>query len=319
MTSPTNRNIAIFDIGSNAVRMTLYRLGKGSIEVVTKAVELCEMGRPHSVPNTLYPPGVDKAYKALGHFNQIIRKPQSRADGVVAVATEAIRSATDGPTFIKRLNDDLGLSVQIITPVDEGRYGAQGVLYSLPHADGLVADLGGGSLQITRVGSGVIGETTSLPLGTLRALDHRDNLETWLEPHWPKIPPALQKADHLYVIGGSWRALAKLYMARSGADTRDVQGLALDAHKLAALSGFLTKQPLETLRPSLVNDYHLEAARVDSMVVAAPMLLHLIKATGATKITVSSAGVRDGLIRAVALGTLTPAPVPTRARQTSIT
>ena len=311
-TNQTDKNtVAVFDIGSNAVRLTVYRTAaQQGIETLIKQVELCEMGRAHSKPGYLYPQGADRAIKAIDRYCQTIRAPQTKCDGVVAVATEAIRSAQDGPDFIRNIQQKFGLNVRILNEEDEGKFGARGVLYENPQANGIVADLGGGSMQLTRVQNGEIHDTCSMPLGTLKMIAHTDSIDGYIDQQFGKILPSLAAADNLYIIGGSWRSLAKLYTTRAGGDPRDVDGMSLDPDKIRSLTGWLHASPAPDIHRQLTQDYHLEKSRAEGLPFAAHLLVRLIDRLDAQNLTVSSAGVRDGILQSVISGAITPDPVP---------
>lgn len=308
MTQTTNNALAIFDIGSNAVRLTVYNRETGAI--MHKAVELCEMGRLDPVTHALYPPGATLALKTLDRFCQMVRNPTFHVTGVVAVATEAVRRATDGAAFIQKIKTDLGLDITILSEQDEGVYGARGVLAHTPNTDGVVADLGGGSLQLTRVVGGDATTTHSMPLGTLRLLERPDNANTWVDHELASLPETLVPAHHVVVIGGSWRSLAKLYLARAGVQRTDVDGLDLELDKTRALVAWLNDVPRSEMMAILTDDYHLEPRRAEVLPVAGNMLLRLLDRLTVDRLTVSSAGIRDGIFQAVQSVTLVPGPVP---------
>ncbi len=303
--------LAIFDIGSNAVRLTVYRQNaSGKLDITTKAVELCELGRLNPATNTLYPEGVTNAIKTIDRFCQMVRNPSLQVAGIIAVATEAIRRASDGPAFISRIKSEFDLDVQILSEHDEGVYGARGVLQGIPDADGIVADLGGGSLQLTRVSAGKIGATFSMPIGTLRLLSMTSAMGEIIDTHLLTRPDNLNSTDTLYVIGGSWRSLAKLYQTRAGEKAGDVQGMALDPRPVQNMVTWLTDRPRAEMTAILTEDYHLEPKRAEGLGVAGIVLTHIITQLKLQTITVSSAGIRDGLVQAVLDGSLIPHPVP---------
>lgn len=309
LTEPVPATVAIFDIGSNAVRLTAHRISAGRAEQVIKEVTLCEMGRPHARTGYLYPEGVKRAYSTLQHYSRMIRDPRHPCTGVVAVATDAIRRATDGPEFMRRVHDDFGINIRILSEEEEGRFGAHGVLLKIPGADGIVADMGGGSLQLTRVGNGAVGTTCSRPLGALRLLAVHDQLDAEIDRQLADIPDDLRESDTLYVIGGSWRSLAKLYLARAQLTTKDVQGVELAPDKIRSIATALLTPPVQLGQATLMADYGVEKSRAELMPFAAHLLVRLIDMLGADRIVVSTAGVRDGILQAVIDGQLPPDPL----------
>ena len=90
---------------------------------------------------------------------------------VHAVATAAAREAKNGPAFIAQAKDALGCKINILSGKKEARYAALGVLTGIPEANGIVGDLGGGSLELVEIIDGEIGDGVTLPLGSLRLID----------------------------------------------------------------------------------------------------------------------------------------------------
>ena len=314
MTAETEKTavqtIAVFDVGSNAVRLTIYRARLyGAPVILAKAVELCELGRQHAGGNTLYPQGREKTIETLGRYCQMIRSPQYGCTGYVAVATEAIRRAEDGAEFVDMIREKFGLTVRILSDDEEGIYGAHGVLSDLPDADGLVADLGGGSLQISRITHGRAHETFSMKLGTLCLLGAGDSYQEMFQAAAVSLPAGFSRTDTLYIIGGSWRSFAKLYLMRAGEDPREVQGIHLDPDKIRAISGWLLDD-MEHICQTLQTDYHMEHGRAESMSQAAFLLTYIVDLVGAKTVIVSSAGLRDGLLQAVLAGTIAIDSIP---------
>jgi exopolyphosphatase/guanosine-5'-triphosphate,3'-diphosphate pyrophosphatase len=305
-----NPTLAIFDIGSNAVRLTIYNRGTGA--VVKKEAELCELGRLDPETQALYPSGVQRAMKTLDRFCQMVRNPVLHVTGVVAVATEAVRRASNGADFVSNIKSTLGLDIVILPEQDEGVYGARGVLAHHPSGDGVVADLGGGSLQLTRVAGGQVIATHSMPIGTLRLMGaatdvmRADMVETALAT----LPASIAGAPQIYVIGGSWRSLAKLYFMRAGAGLMDVNGQDLAADKLRALVTWLNAVPVPEMIATLTDDYQMDPRRAEVLPVAGRVLVRVMDELGVHQLTVSSAGIRDGVFQAVQSGALAPSPVP---------
>ena len=136
-----------------------------------------------------------------------------------ALGTAAVRDARDGAAFAKALEKRCDIKVQVLTGKQEARRSALGVLCGIPDADGLVADLGGGSLELVQVGDGDIGEHTTMPLGLLRLTEASDGdrgraisiINKALDKHkW-----IVRGKDHtLYAVGGAWRSLARVCIAQ---------------------------------------------------------------------------------------------------------
>lgn len=304
--------IAVFDIGSNAVRLSIYRLHGHQVTIAYKDVALCEMGRDLDRTGQLYPQGAQGAFAVLRRYVQLIRPGGAQAcQGHIAFATEAVRRAGDGPDFLARLKQELHLPVRVLSEEEEGVLGARGVLRELPQACGIVADLGGGSLQLTRVGDplGTVGDTFSMPLGTLRMLAAGEALDPYIQTHLAQVPPTLNQCDTLYVIGGSWRSFAKLYLARAQQNAREVQGVSLSPAHIGAMTQNLSGPAPGLTAAMLMNEYGLEQSRAQLMPHAAQLLTRLTHMLQAREVIVSTAGVRDGVIQGLIDGSITADPL----------
>ena len=207
--SGNRANRAIIDIGSNTVRLVLYGGSPRAPVVLFNEKVAARLGREIAETGRLAYAAVESAMGGLRRYALVLA--ELKIDTVDVVATAAVREAANGSHFVTMV-EALGFSVRILSGEDEARISASGVLGAFPGAHGVVADLGGGSLELAMVAEGGSGLGTSLPLGTLRLPDHRgaDQRETSAN-----LQKMLQSADWiqhvegaLYLVGGTWRAMA---------------------------------------------------------------------------------------------------------------
>src|SRR5690606_5629552 len=135
---------------------------------------------------------------------------------VAILATAATRDASDGAAFLSQVEEIFGRRVRQLKGNEEAKLAAFGVICGLPDADGVAADLGGGSLELAEVADGNVARHGSLPLGPLRlrashgadrAALQRAVDETLGSFGWT----GSMKERSLYLVGGAWRALARLH------------------------------------------------------------------------------------------------------------
>src|SRR6201996_3385140 len=148
--------IAIVDIGSNSVRLVVYEAQTRVAATLQNEKSICAIGRDMVTTGRLHAEGCAAALEALSRFRMM-------ADGLKvehrdAVATAAARDASNGAEFIARAERAWGGPVRILAGEDEARIAAEGVVAGIPDADGLVADLGGGSLDMVSVKAGKTGD-----------------------------------------------------------------------------------------------------------------------------------------------------------------
>jgi len=144
-----SRQAAVIDVGSNSVRLVIYRLEGRAIWTVYNEKALAGLGRDMADTGRLSPEGVEVAVGALRRFRAILQ--DWAPDDVIAVATAAVREAEDGPAFAEFIRTELGLPLRVLTGEEEAYFAAAGVLAGHPAARGLVGDLGGSSLELVRL------------------------------------------------------------------------------------------------------------------------------------------------------------------------
>lgn len=197
------RDVAAIDIGSNSVRLVLYRLEGRAIWTVFNEKVLAGLGRDLASTGRLSVEGAAQALTALKRFAAVIEGVQPAHTFVAATA--AVREAEDGRDFCDRVAAETGLRIRVLSGEEEARYAALGVLAGIPHADGVVGDLGGSSLELVRLTKGEVGRGATLPLGPFALTDasgfDADRLRGTIADRLGTAGDF--KADTLYAVGGA--------------------------------------------------------------------------------------------------------------------
>jgi exopolyphosphatase/guanosine-5'-triphosphate,3'-diphosphate pyrophosphatase len=295
------REVAIVDIGSNSVRLVTYDdLDRAPIPSFNEK-SLCALGNGVSLTGKLPKQGVEKALVALRRFRLLI--DIMGIDDVHVIATAAVRDASNGPEFVAAAREALGgRDVTLLSGPREAKLSAYGVLMGLNEPDGVVGDLGGGSLELIDVGgpglgtSGV-GEGTSLPLGGLALMDASSRS--------PKaaskiVREALARCDVLdglegrtfYAVGGTWRALAKLHMGQRNYPLMVMHGYSIPARDASALTDLVERMDTETV----LGIESVNAARRPLLAYGAVVLDELMRRAKPKDVVISTYGVREGLL-----------------------
>ncbi len=284
--------VGIIDIGSNSVRFVAYG-GTPRVpshlfnEKVTAA-----LGRSIEQDGALDPESSDRALKAIARFRQLGRDMGLKV--VHTVATAAVREASNGPDFLKQVAA-LGLKPRIVPGDEEAALSGLGVLSAIPDARGVVADLGGGSLELVQVGNGGLGEGVSLPLGVLRVGDSptRKGMAAAIRKgvRGTALDSAL-KSKSLYLVGGSFRALARLDLHEMDHPLPIVHGHRLSLERVAALERIIaTTAPAELKERS-----GLSSSRLGALPAATVILDAMFDVFAPAEVVVSSFGLREGLL-----------------------
>lgn len=290
---PSSRQAAVIDVGSNSVRLVIYRLDGRAIWTVYNEKALAGLGRDLPSTGRLSPDGVEIALTAIRRFRALL--DGWRAEDVTAAATAAVREAADGPAFLKRVREETGLTVRVLTGGEEAHYGAMGVIAGQPDAEGVVGDLGGSSLELIRLGGASPEGGASLPLGPFalgapRQIDGdrtRRLIDAALAPHGEDFA-----TRHFHAVGGAWRNLALFQMELANYPLHVAHQYELSRADALDVSRLVGRQS----RTSLERMQGLSKKRVETLPYAAVVLEALIERLGVERVTVSAFGVREGLL-----------------------
>ncbi|WNO52551.1 Ppx/GppA family phosphatase [Stakelama saccharophila] len=285
---------AIIDIGSNSIRLVVYGGPCRAPSVLFNEKVLAGLGRGLSEGGAIAPEALAIAKPALARFAALAREME--VDAVHAVATAAVRDASNGEELTGYCRK-LGLEVRLLSGVEEATAAGRGVLSAIPGADGIVGDLGGGSLELVRLRGGAVGECASFPLGVLRIAALRERGKKALERHargllgdagWRGAGAGLP----FYLVGGSWRALARLDMHVSNYPLPVIHGYSMPIDHIPRLQRVIA----DTAGGELKAIPHLSSGRVPMLGDAAALLSILLADLGSDRTIVSAFGLREGLL-----------------------
>lgn len=284
---------AVVDIGSNSVRLVVYRLEDGAPWTVFNEKVQAGLGRDLAATGRLSPEGAERALAALRRFAALIKA--ARPDVVIAAATAAVREAEDGPAFQARAAAETGLSVQVLSGEEEAAFAARGVMAGIPDAEGVVGDLGGASLELTRVAAGVADRGITLPLGPFALADAGKAFDP--DRTRRRIAARLEAAEGfeaavLYAVGGAWRSLAQVHMSRIDYPLHIVHQYEIAARPMLETARLVARQS----PASLEKWPGLSRRRAETLPHAALVLEGLIERLGLERVVLSAWGVREGLL-----------------------
>ena len=173
-------SVAVIDIGSNSVRLVVYETMARSLVTIFNEKALCGLGREVQSTGLLAEDAVTKALTALRRFRALCLIQQ--VGRVFAIATAACRDARNGPDFIAKAERICGADIEILSGPREAKLSALGVVSGIHNPNGVVGDLGGGSLELidvhgSRVSSGAVPSECCSPArsqsGSLHAAGYR--------------------------------------------------------------------------------------------------------------------------------------------------
>jgi exopolyphosphatase / guanosine-5'-triphosphate,3'-diphosphate pyrophosphatase len=288
-------SVAVIDIGSNSVRLVVYESLSRSLVSVFNEKALCGLGREVQSTGLLAADAVAKALTALRRFRALCRI--QKVGRVYAIATAACRDASNGADFIAKAERICGVPISILSGPREAKLSALGVISGIHNPDGIVGDLGGGSLELIDVRGNRVRSGVTLPLGSLALQDssHKSLKRAETIVHNAIMGVDLLKGGRgrtFYAVGGTWRALARIHIVQSAYPLKVMHGYSIPAAE--ALDFALRLRRLAATN-RLADIEVVSDARRPLLTYAALVLEHVIRVARPRTIVFSTFGVREGL------------------------
>jgi exopolyphosphatase / guanosine-5'-triphosphate,3'-diphosphate pyrophosphatase len=292
-------SVAVIDIGSNSVRLVVYESMTRSLVSIFNEKTLCGLGREVQSTGLLAPDAVAKALTSLRRFRALCRV--MKVGRVYAIATAACRDATNGPDFIAKAERICGVRIAILSGPREAKLSALGVVSGIHNPDGIVGDLGGGSLELIDVKGNRVRRGVTLPLGSLALQDasHKSlkRAERIVKADLSGIAPLKAgRGRAFYAVGGTWRALARIHIIQSGYPLRVMHDYSIPA---ADALDFVRRLRRLAAANMLANIEVVAEARQPLLTYAALVLEYIIRVAKPKTIVFSTFGVREGLLYAM--------------------
>jgi exopolyphosphatase/guanosine-5'-triphosphate,3'-diphosphate pyrophosphatase len=286
----------VIDIGSNSVRLVVYAAMERSLVSIFNEKTLCGLGREVQSTGLLAPDAVSKALTSLRRFRALCRV--MKVGRIYAIATAACRDASNGPEFITRAERICGVRIEILSGPREAKLSALGVVSGVHRPDGIVGDLGGGSLELIDVRGNRVRQGVTLPLGSLAL---QDTSHKSLKRAERIVKGELTEIDQLkagrgrtfYAVGGTWRALARIHIIQSGYPLQVMHGYSIPAADALDFARRLRQLVAADL---LANIEAVSEARRPLLAYAALVLEYIIRTAKPKTVVFSTYGVREGLL-----------------------
>jgi exopolyphosphatase/guanosine-5'-triphosphate,3'-diphosphate pyrophosphatase len=287
--------VGVIDIGSNSVRLLVYEgLTRSPTPIFNEKV-LAGLGREVQTTGLLTEDAVEKALAALRRFRALCHRLDVAPLWVIATA--ACRDAKNGKSFVTEAERICGTKVDVLSGKREAELSALGVVSGFHKPDGIVGDLGGGSLELTEVHGHRVKPGVTLPLGGLALQDISSKSIKKAEKFVRKALEDIRlledgKGRTFYAVGGTWRALARLHMWQTGYPLHVMHGYVMPAKEAFDFSSLVHRVDPETLsRVEVVTD-----ARRPLLAYAALVLENVVRIARPREVVISALGVREGLL-----------------------
>ena len=286
--------VGVVDVGSNSVRMVVFDGAARSPAYFFNEKVMAGLGTGLAETGCLSPRGRIRAMAALRRFQGLAEA--MGLEPLTAVATAAVREAEDGPEFCDEVLRETGLKLWVIAGEEEARLSAQGVLLGWPGAYGLACDLGGASMELAELRDGVVGKRLSSQLGPQRlrvVKGGKKGLSRFLKQRVGALAGSMgPQRDRLFLVGGSWRAIARIDMDRRGYPLAALHEYRMSRKAVYRTIEFIEESDLEELRIRV----RLGEGRMELLPLAAQLLKHLVREFKPYDIAVSSYGIREGML-----------------------
>jgi exopolyphosphatase/guanosine-5'-triphosphate,3'-diphosphate pyrophosphatase len=287
--------IGVVDVGSNSVRLVVFDGAARSPAYFFNEKIMCELGAGLSETGQLNPLGRKRAVAAIRRFAAL-------ADGMgipplTAVATAAVREASDGPDFRAEVERVTGVKLWVIDGKEEARLSAQGVLLGWPGSYGLVCDIGGSSMELADLADGRVGQRVTSPLGPLKLREVKGGKKA-VKAHIKAVIADLhtemgnETGKRLFLVGGSWRAIARVDMERRGYPLTVLHEYRMNKRAVNATADYIAHADMVELG----NRVSTSNARLSLVPLAVLVLKELVRVFKPKDIAISSYGIREGML-----------------------
>ena len=286
--------VGVVDVGSNSVRLVVFDGAARSPAYFFNEKVMCGLGAGMSETGRLNPDGRERALKALKRFAHLAKG--MGAAPLTSVATAAVREAEDGPAFREEVLRETGLRLWVIDGAEEARLSAQGVLLGWPGSYGLVCDIGGSSMELAELQNGEVGKCVTSPLGPLRLATMKGGKSARRKSIKAEIAALKEQmgeqSDRLFLVGGSWRAFARIDMVRRSYPLAVLHEYRMTRKDVRETASLIAKSDMDELR----RQAGISETRAALLPLAAPVLTALVDAFKPHDIAVSSYGIREGML-----------------------
>ena len=285
---------AVVDLGSNSVRLVVFEGAARNPVVIFNEKAVLRLGRGLQATGRIADETVAQTLTVMNRYHALARA--MRVDALEVLATSAVRDATNGPDLVAELSRRMpGVPIRVLPGEQEAELSAEGVLCGNPTADGILADIGGGSLELVRLAAGRMEQEATLRLGVIRLAERAGNdvarARALAEADLADIPWVSEAAGRdLYAVGGGFRALAHIHMAYTSYPLVMVHHYTIEreaARELTELIASASRRSLERIPGA-------PRRRLDDLPFAAVVLRRVLRLSGARRVVFSASGLREG-------------------------
>jgi exopolyphosphatase/guanosine-5'-triphosphate,3'-diphosphate pyrophosphatase len=287
--------VGVIDVGSNSVRLVVFDGAARSPAYFYNEKIMCALGAGLSQTGHLNPEGRKRALSAIRRFAALAEG--MGIPGLTAVATAAVREASDGADFREEVLRETGIKIWIINGKEEARLSAQGVLLGWPGSYGLVCDIGGSSMELADLADGRVGQRLTSALGPLKLREikgGRKAVKAYVRETMAQLHDEMgnETGMRLFLVGGSWRAIARVDMERRSYPLTVLHEYRMSSRQISKTAEYIRKSDLEDLR----GRCNISESRMSLVPLASIVLKELMRTFKPKDVAISSYGIREGML-----------------------
>ncbi len=287
--------VGVIDVGSNSVRLVVFDGAARSPAYFYNEKIMCALGAGLSQTGHLNPEGRKRAISAIRRFAAL-----AKGMGILpltAVATAAVREASDGQAFRDEVQRETGIKLWVIDGKEEARLSAQGVLLGWPGSYGLVCDIGGSSMELADLAEGRVGRRVTSALGPLKLREIKGGkkaVKAYVRETMERLHDDMGNTTgmRLFLVGGSWRAIARVDMERREYPLTVLHEYRMSSRQISKTAEYIRKSDLQELR----SRCNISDSRMSLVPLASIVLKELMRTFKPKDVAVSSYGIREGML-----------------------
>jgi exopolyphosphatase/guanosine-5'-triphosphate,3'-diphosphate pyrophosphatase len=303
----TYRQVAVVDLGSNSWRLVVFTYAGPDQppwwKLTDELYETVRIGAGLAASGRLSYEAIGRGLETLGVFARFCRANHLAPEDVHVVATSAIRDAANGAQFLADAESATGLAIETLSAVDEARFGYVAAVNTTTLTDGVVLDIGGGSMQLIRVQDRLATDTASFPLGAVRLTEQflagdgpakkkeLSRLRDYVTESLSGLDWLASAGTRMVGVGGAVRNLAAAAQAAAGSLDLGVQGFVITPKVLSGLTAELASMTVAQ-RGEMPG---IKPGRGDIILAAAVVLDTVVALGGFDGIEATEAGLREGV------------------------
>ena len=283
----------VIDIGSNSIRLVVYDgLNRAPFPRFNEK-SMVALGAGMDADGCFSKDTISRALQAIRRLDAIAKAMQVKR--VDVLATEAMRKALNGAELVDAITETTGLKTRVLTGEEEAFYAAHGVIAGFYQPNGMIGDIGGGSLEVAEVFSDRVGERMcSMPLGALPVTAKMEEgygtAKKWVDQILNENLPPMLTDPVFYAVGGGWRALARIHIAMTGQPINVVHGYEMSAKDLKSLAQTISQMSGD----EVANLPDVPNRRIATLPASALVMARVLRKLMPESIAFSAYGLREG-------------------------